>query len=483
MIKTYNIINSLNTEEIRGLKILLLRTNKTEDRKDVKLLDYVRKNKNKINEDCIMQQLYPDSDKNSFYRLKNRLQNEINKSLIFSHHNDSDYNLTLHYISISNIFNNKEDYSLALDYLLAAEKKALKSEIYNLLDLIYTKIIELLIESVKFDPKNYIKKKEKNLTILTKVNEADSILATLSYKVKISQNYNATQLTERKILLKQIKKISEDKVLKSSLNLQLKIYHVISRLLLQDHDYTQLEGYLKVTFKHFVDNSLFTKANHDSKLQMLTYLANCLFKNDKIDESFIVAKRLYVAMGEYNKFLYNKYLIYYYNTLVINYQVKDKLKAITILEEAENKKELQNIPVFSLFVYLNLSILFFNLNELKKSRKNLIKLKLQDNYTTTDKNLRFKIGILELIIIFEQQDFKLFNVLLKSLKSEFNGIVNENHNSRDNKFLELLIKMVDSPQKEINKLIRNYKKSYKTTSDSDIINYNNWLSKKAENIK
>ena len=56
---------------------------------------------------------------------------------------------------------------------------------------------------------------------------------------------------------------------------------------------------------------------------MLTYLINSLFYNKKIDVSLEYVEKLKSAMSEYNKLLYDKYLFYYYNSLVINYTVKN----------------------------------------------------------------------------------------------------------------------------------------------------------------
>jgi len=478
MIKIYKIIEALSKEECRNIKILLSRTNNSEDRKDIALFDYIRKNYSNIDENYIANSLYGDINKNSFYRLKNRLQNEINKSLIYAYHNKNEFSHTLHLINLAKIFREKENYSLSYDYLLTAEKKAIKNEFYTLLDLTYSEIISLSIDSVKFDPQKFIKKKRANLILLNKVGEIDDILATLTHIVKTSQNYNSTEIKKNKALLQKINKISEDETIKNSHQLQLKIYHSISRILLQQHDYIHLEAYLKLTLNHFIKNNLFNKSNHDTRLQMLTYLINSLFKNNKFTESLQIAKELRSAMLEYDGLCNKKYLIYYYNSLVINYQVTDKLKAIAILEEAKTKAEIQELPIFSLFIYLNLSVLFFNIGDFKQSKKNLIKLKLQDDFSNLDSMLQYKINIFELMILFELEDSKLFKLQLNTLKLAFKSIITTDSKSRDNKLINLLVKMIKTPKDELKELISHFNKTFKDKTDSDIINYNNWLESK-----
>ncbi|MGE0561791.1 MAG: hypothetical protein AB7O47_08245 [Flavobacteriales bacterium] len=483
MIRTYQIIEALSKEECRNIKILLERTNNSDDRKDITLFDYIRKNSPTIDENYIANKLYSNSERNSFYRLKNRLQNEINKSLIFAHYNSDSYSHVLHLINLAKIFKEKEKFSLSFDYLKTAEKIALKNEFYTLLDLTYTKIISLSIDSMKFNPEKYILKKRENLTILNKSSEIDDILATLTYLVKTSQNYNTLENKKNKTLLQKIRKISNEEMVKSSLQFQLKIYHTISRILLQQHDYVELETYLKLTLNHFTKHNLFDKSNHDTRLQMLTYLVNSLFKNNKSAESLKVAEELHSAMHEYNDLFYKKYLVYYYNSLVINYQVTDKLKAIAVLEEAKTKAEIQELPVFSVFIYLNLSVLFFKLKDFKQSKKNLSKLKLEDNFPTLDSMLQYKISIYELIIIFELNDEDLFKHQLNTLRSKFKIIIGTNPESRDEVFLNLLTQMMTNPESEWKTLAIHFNKNFDEKNDTDIINYNNWLESKLNNTK
>lgn len=125
------------------------------------------------------------------------MNSDINKSLLFFHYNDNNYFNTLNLISLAKIFNNKEDFQLAHAYLMQAEKKAIKNEFYNLLDLIYNELISLSIKSLKFNPENYLKKRIENFKIVQIIHEIDYLQATLTYQIKTSQNY-----TPKKIAIK-----------------------------------------------------------------------------------------------------------------------------------------------------------------------------------------------------------------------------------------------------------------------------------------
>ena len=54
---------------------------------------------------------------------------------------------------------------------------------------------------------------------------------------------------------------------------------------------------------------------------MLTYLTNCLFKTRKYKQSLAYAEILKTGINEYDGFLKDKYLFYYYNSLIINYSL------------------------------------------------------------------------------------------------------------------------------------------------------------------
>lgn len=478
MNQIYKIIETLTTEECRNFKILLKRTNDNEQRKDVALFDYARKNNTTIDEAVFLTKFY-QHDKNAFYRLKNRLQYDINKSLLFFHFNTNAYNTTVNYFLLSRIYNEKSSFQLTFDCLLQAEKRALKNEFFDLLEIIYNDIVNLSIETVKFNPIPFIKKRKENRELLNIINQVDDVLATLTYKIKTTQNYDKND--SNKMLEENFYTLIENKKIKQSKQLQFKVYQSLSRILLQQHNYQALEAYLKKTYNQFSKNKLFTKANHETKLQMLTYLVNSLFKNDKIEESLLYTKILHNAMKEYDNLLYNKYLFYYYNALVINYQETDKPKAIVILEEAKANKEIQALPIYNLFIYLNLAVLHFDLGKFSNAKSNIAKLKQQANFKDLDVVLQFKINIVELMIVFELNDIDLFDYLLKNLKKDFFSIA-EKDIKRDVNFVLILEKIEHLSKNELKERIAQFTEKYADTNqiDSDIINYNNWLASKTK---
>jgi hypothetical protein len=474
MNELYNIISLLNREESRNLKIFLNRTNATENRKDATLFDFARKNHPNIDEDKIVAQLYNKDDKNSFYRLKNRLLSDINKSLILLHFNKTEYNSVINLMSLSQVFLQKGEYQTTANYLKKAEKLAIKHELFDLLDLIYSHLIRLSHESIEFNPIEYIEKRKENHKSLHALQEIDDVLAALIYKVKISQNFSTHNYKFTEVLQKTINDYVNSDEVKKSAKLRFKIYHSISRILLQKNDFKSLEEYLLKTYYDFLAEKLFNKSNHETKLQMLTYLVNSLYKNNKINESLSKAEELLEAMKEHNNLLFDKYLFYYYNSLVINYQVTDKLKAIEVLNEAKTRKAIQQLPIFIVFIYLNLAVFYFDLKNFKEARKNLSLLKREDSFNSLDNVFKLKINIVELMTIYELGDIDFFDYQLKYISKNFQQLLEKEEYKRENNFIKVLEK-IEAPkaQKSIQEFLNSHNNN---EANNDIINYNEWLS-------
>jgi len=479
MNELYKTISILNREESRNLKIFLNRTNASDHRKDAALFDFSRKNYPNIDESKIVTQLYNKEDKNSFYRLKNRLLSDINKSLLLLHFNKTEYNSVTNLMSLSTLFRQKGEYKIAVSYLKKAEKQAIKHEFFDLLDLIYSHLIRLSHESTEFNPIEYIEKRKENHKSLHVLQEIDDVLAALIYRVKISQNFSTHNYKFTEVLQKTINDYVNSEEVKKSAKLRFKIYHSISRILLQQNDFKSLEEYLTKTYYEFIEENLFNKSNHETKLQMLTYLVNSLFKNNKVNESLSKADELHQAMQEHNNLLYDKYLFYYYNSLVINYQVTDKRKAIEVLNEAKTKKAIQQLPIFIVFIYLNLAVFYFDLKKFKEAKKNLALLKRENSFQSLDTPFKLKINVVELMIFYEIDDIDLFDYQLKNIRKDFRSLLIKDEYQREKSFIQILSKM---ESKKIKEQIQQFFQLYpdNESAKNDIIDYNTWLQDKVK---
>ena len=478
------IIGVMNKEEIRHFKLFIYRTEKATERKDELLFDTIRKQYPEYDEDKILKKLYHSDDKNALYRLKNRLFDDIGKSLALHYFDATEYNVILNCLLLSRLFQSKGQTSTAFYYLNKALRKAKENEHLEWLEIIYGELIKLSHETLEINPEEYIQKRKDNRSKLNKIQEIDDILAALIYRIKVSQNF-AKQNTEiLQLLQKTVNDFAKSKDVKNSPVLRFKIYQSVSRILLQQQDFKSLEKYLLKTYEEFGKEKLFNKNNHDTKLQMLTYLINSLFKNKKIDLSLEYVDRLKSAMNEYNKLLYDKYLFYYYNSLVINYSVKNIDKAIEILHEAKDNSSIKKLPIYSVFVYLNLAVLNFDKKNFKESLKNLVKPTMQDAFKHLDEAWHLKLAVFELMIRYELGDFDYLEHKAERVKKEYLSLLKNAEYNRQKQMMLIIDLMIKSDGikkdkrllKQMDELLNGELKS--STTDSDIINYGDWLESK-----
>lgn len=478
------VIGNMNKEEIRNFKLFINRTEKATERKDEVLFDLIRKQYPEYDEDKILKKLYNSEDKNALYRLKNRLFDDIGKGLTLHYYGATEYNIILNYLFLSRLFQTKGQAPTAYYYLNKAFRKANESEQLDWLDIIYGEFIKLSHETLEINPEEYILKRKENRSKLNKIQEIDDILAALIYRIKVSQNF-AKQNTEiLQLLQKTVNDFAKSKDVKNSPVLRFKIYQSVSRILLQQQDYKSLEKYLLKTFDEFTKEKLFNKSNHDTKLQMLTYLINSLFKNKKIDLSLTYVDKLKLAMDEFGGALHDKYLFYYYNSLVINYSVKNIDKAIQILHEAKDNSSIKKLPIYNVFVYLNLAVLNFDKKNFKESLKHLVKPMMQDAFKHLDEAWHLKLAVFELMIRYELNDFDYLEHKSERVRKEYQTLLKKEEYVRQKQMIVVIDKMMKSDGvkkdkqllKDINMLLGGI--MMKSSSDSDIINYSDWLKMK-----
>jgi hypothetical protein len=482
------LVESLQKEEVRHLKLAIQKyETDSELRKDIQLFDLIRKGTD-YDDDYVHALLYPDDkSKNSFYRLRNRLMDEINKSLLTLHYNESDVNSILYNIILSRLFQQRNNFKMSYFFLRKAEKKAVDLNLPEFQDIIYSDLIKISTETLEIDPETYIQKRKENRAVLNQLNEIDDVLAVLVYRIKVSQNFNQKNYNVVNLLSTTLKQYANKETTRNNPVLKMKIYQAVSRILLQQHDYIELEKYLSITLKEFTSDKLFNKNNHEVKLQMLTYFANALFKNRKFDESLSIGEKLKSALNEFDGILKERYIFYYYNSQVNNYSVLNKHKAIQVLEEAVNDKSVHKNKFNVMFLNLQMALQYFDLKEFKLGLKSIIKIKQEDNFKVFDEALQLKILVFEMMVRFELEDFDFIESLLTKIKRDYRDLLNEESYLRQKLMTEILGKIIyanaqkiGAIKKKINELIDSSGDT--EAGDLDLVNYNIWIREKMLNV-
>lgn len=475
------IIISLNKEEIRFYKLFASRTNESKDRKDVLLFDYIRKQNNTdYDEQEIAKKLYKNNS-NAFYQLKNRVFKDLNKSMMLQHLEKEKDLSVMQSVLLARIYKRRGDVELSFYFLKKAEKKAASIESFELLSIIYNEILKLSYDMVAIDVGEYIQRKKENNEKLNWIQEVDLLLAAVMHKIKTSQNFSSKGESVNTILQEVLKNFTDNPNIPKSPKFRIKVYQLVSRILLQNHDFMALEEYLLHTLDEFNRDNIFSKTTHEDKLTILTYLTNCLYKTHKLKKSLEYAEKLKSAMSEHGGFLYNKYLFYYYNALVINYSVLDKNNALKILEEAKNNPIIKQLPTYTVFIYLNTALIYFDQGKFHLAIKNLSRLLLHNDFVNIGKSFQLKIQVASLIIRFELGDFDIIETNIKHITKTYKEQLDLDEFQRDALIIQIISSLIFcnnlSQDKILTKKINQFIALEKDTiaADSDVINYNSWL--------
>lgn len=476
-----SIVAVMTKEEVRHLKLYLARIETNTDRKDEQLFDYIRTAGESYNEAKIHKKLYGGNDKNAFYRLRGRLQDVICQNLALLHESKNDRNKLFLYFSVYHIFFDKGNFELSLAYLLKAERLALKAENLEMLDLIYANCIKLSGDLPSMNPEAYIEKRNINAIQLNMLREMDQILAAVVYRLKISQAKGREDENTLQLLDEITLKYSADNTLQKSKVFQTKIYKAVSHVLLQRHNYVELERFMVSIYQKFNKAKWFDKSNHDVKLQMLTFLVNSFSRNGKHEKSMRYADELAKEIENYNRLYYQKYVFYYYNARVINYSQVAPVKALDALNELEVVMKDKPNAYYEMFIHLNRGILFFKTGKYNDAIRSFVRYYTNEYYKKSDTLFKLRVAITELMMQIESKDLVSIKIRLEQVRKQF-----ENEMEQTDAYAE---KVLYEWMKLLFKNKLNYKssqiqeqaisiamdKKMALTEDSQLLNYQTWV--------
>jgi len=399
------LILELNKEEIRHYKLVSNSIKKTEERSDFELFAYIKNEKAKGGEAAFRQKFYANNA-NAFYRLKNRLFTQISKSILLLHNGSNQHHEVLENLLLSKIFYQKEAYKLAHLFLKKAEKKAVELDNYDYLALIYRDLIKLSYEVVDINPEALIEKQKAIYAKQEQINELNNVLAMVNHQLRRTQNLSKGSKEINSMLEQVISRYASQEQSTQSYQFQYAIYQAITQFLLQDENYSALKDFVLEKYKLFGEKGFFSKNNHDSKLQMITFIVNACFKTGDSKMSLQYTEMLYDEMMKFNNLFYHKYLFFYYQSLVINFSQNQPEKAKRILNDLKDDREFVSNPYYLQFIHLNLALLNYDMgfyNESLESINELIKSKF---FADFDGGFRAQVNMLKAIIMYQNEQFE-----------------------------------------------------------------------------
>lgn len=257
--------------------------------------------------------------------------------------------------------------------------------------MVYSNFIRLSADLVEVNPDDCIALREENAVLVSQLRQLDDLLARVTYSLKLSQNFGASDKKQLAQLQQQIKQISKQTTSHFGRNLQTKIYRALSQIFLQQHNYVALENVVKENYQQFSTQKWFDKQNHELKLQMLTYYANALYKNGKFKKCTVSTETLGAEISEHGKLHYDRFLFFFYNLQILNNSVLNPSRALKVLDEFQNEIHKKKNYYYDTFIYLNHRAgLFYDIARFKDALKSLVKLYVSDSYRTADNRSALK---------------------------------------------------------------------------------------------
>ncbi len=477
------LINSLNKEELRNFKIYATRTHQSEEGKKIMaLFEGIQNEKlDEFGED-LLRRLYPKGNKNAYYRLKNRLIEDIEHSLLMLNRKKHERFKIFNWLQLARIFSYKSDHEKAFFYLKKAEKMAVKQSFFDLLNIIYDEIIGLCGVYYTINPQKYVDKKQQNVAQQEASQKANILMATITYKLQ-KANFATKNNDVIETLEKILKELSITKDFLHTPTIQYQIHTCVKNVLLQKRNFVALEQYLIQSLQDFEEKKLF--AQLPQKIFMLSWIVNVSTKNKKFEQSLRYAEQIHKMILDNNRAYYDKYIWLYHQSLIINYSFLGRnQEVIDLLEEIEQNPKLKGNIFYDVFVYLNLAGSYYCEKKWNKSLGNLAMILVTDLYKTLAVNLQLNISITEIMLRIETQDFEYIAHRLRDIKRRFNKELKQTDYQREKQFLQILQDLAFKPKPLQNKRVLSKIQQFLTTygaielGSNETINYAIWLQSK-----
>lgn len=475
------IIGQMSREEVRAFKIFLHRIQTSGDRKVELLFDMLRDlpDEAEPDEEKMIKKLFGQANRNAFYQLKKRLRDYLDRSrhdFLFGR----DELKVLQILGLARYAFQQQQYPVCWDYLKKARKMAVESTVSDALEMVLTEMIKTAVFIPGANPEALIEERSQVRKKLSALKELDEILTVLGYRLAISQQTGSNSIELSRTLEAVMEKHLHDPELKADATLRLRLIEGVSQVLLQQHAYAALAAYLEKALNQAEADRLFNKQNHELRLKLLTWLTNALFKSEQLETSLRAAERLRLAMEEYDGFLSDKYFIFYNSAMVYVNSVINLPEAIRILEETIANPALEKHPMYSLVVHLNLALCLHNTAEPRKAMKVLSRLSIHPAYPQTDNAFRIKIGLSELILRAELEQWDLAGTRAQQLQREIEQSgLDETQSAKQSGFVKIIQQLARRDgdlSKPLQTRIRSWIAEYGGASpESDVINYSAWL--------
>lgn len=486
------IVENLTSDEVRRFKILSNRFKADEEKKLLVLFDAIRAGSFKDIEDDVITQFYGSTDaksKNSYYRLRNKLLSNLEKSLLFYHFNYKNSIESYSNIQLSILFRERGLYREAFHNLKKAEKVAQDQDQFNVLEVIYDEMVKLATKTnFQVDIESILKRRRENLQKIEILRANSEILGMVTQNLT-KRNYSRSKKSQSVIeSLESIKnRLEEHKDIFQSASGKIMVMKAVVSILIQKSAYRELEQYVKKTFEDFQEEKLFNKENHATRLLMRIWRINALQKLLELQEASYEIDLLKEEVKMYKKQNFNEFAFYYYTSNVYTLKLLGHLdQAGNTLKEAFNHKEILQNEISELYLLISLADQYFSEERFEEAKEVLNKIISHRGINSLDEELRFYIHIFEVVNAYEAKAYDLAESRHKHMRKAFRNLLRDDFYAKARRFLEVVMRLntaaVEGKKVFLKSAYKNFANDFPRSEigDNQVIIYEVYLKSKLE---
>jgi hypothetical protein len=438
------IIHSLTSDEVRRLKILSNRFKAEDEKKLLTLFDIIRSDKFGDEETGIVIELYGGNNaqiRNRYYRLRNKLLENIEKSLTFYHFKYKDSIHAYYDIQLTIMFRERGGYQLALYFLKKAEKKAKELDQFNILEQIYHEYTLLAMKDIDINIEEVLERRRSNMEKVKIHRRNSEAIAILTQQLKRS-NFSREKASILDFLEKTKKNIEASADIFHSTEGKIQIFRTVSALLLQKEAYDQLVTFTRKTIDDLEKGNQFNNDNHAERLLMRLWLINGLFKTCRFQETEAQLEVFEKEMVMFRKQNYFTYLFHYTNVRINVLKCLGKnAEAGKLIQEALETRELRAEPEHEAYLMRSQADYQFLQGDYAGALESIAHVKRLEGYESMTHETKLFLDVFELAVKLEAGDFSFVADGHSRLKKAYRKLMKDERHARVSLFVELLTKV------------------------------------------
>jgi len=413
------LIHGLSKEEIRAFRLYSSRVKQQGENHTSQLFDLIKDAEADEFSEKVVHWIYDKPNKNAYYRMKGRLLEDVEQSLLILNRSADDQHRIMDDLRLALVFKQKSKYKKALFYLKRGVKRAEKGSFLHVLDLLYHELLSLAKDYYIIDPVELIESRNVNRDRIREIQEIEESILKVNYRLK-NANFSNKEVDLTQQLEEIVNQSIERRETKKIPAVQVEIHKCIRTTLLQSGKFFELEEYLKKSFEEFSKDGLFNKSGLESKISMLNWLINISVVNKKFEQSLHFGEqlnqRLSDEQGKYRK----RYEWMYYQSLILAYTFTNRLpEVIELLERIDADDSLSGTNFYDIFTKINLAITYYCMGEIDTAIDHFIPVVHSEIFKKLSRSLQLNASIVELILHYEKGNLEFCLNRIQEMKRVF----------------------------------------------------------------